>query len=186
MEMSDEPTETTEPTEPKAPRKKRSDAGKPRGGSGGGGSRFNRRATKATETVRELVQLRMPNLDVSDLSFGETVERDAEAWGDFLAQVAEWFVPFGAFLDLVFGASLVRVLRMAPSFRAGRRDFQARAAVRAEARVAAYEEAEIAAAIEAEREHAAETGVFAPAPPAGSTPVFISREDWLRNGGGAE
>lgn len=133
--------------------------------------RFERRSSKSAETVRELIRLRMPELDVSELTFSETVERDADAWGDFLAQLGEWFVPLGTALDLIFGVALVRVLRMAPSVRAARRDLavarERRLAERAE-RDAAEEHA---AAVEAQRQAAVAPGVFDPAPE-------MTREEW--------
>jgi hypothetical protein len=166
--------------------------GRPPGSKTGTGTRgrppkqrIERRSAKAAEALRELVRLRMPDLDVSDKTFAETVDRDAAAWGDFLAQLGEWVPPFGEFLDLVAGAALVRVLRIAPSLRAGRRDLRARAeARRAErerqlAAVAGYEDGEpveVAAGVFVNPDH-----VEAPA----AAPE-LTREEWLANGGAGE
>lgn len=173
-------------SKPKPERKTRSDKGKPRSHARGAG-RFQRRAEKATETVRELTRIRMPELDVSELSFVETVDRDADAWGDFLAQLGEWFVPFGAFLDLFFGAGLIRVLRVAPSFRAGRRELMVRREQRAAERAEQAEEEELAAAIERDHESARTTGIFAaePPPPAPEPEPEpeMTRDEWLASGG---
>lgn len=171
-------------------RKKRSDAGRPRGPGGGSGrkhvsTRFERRAKRVEETIRELVKLGKPDLDVEGLSFSEVVNRDVSAWGRFFAQLAEWLPPFGAAIDLVFGSPLVTVLNMLPSFRAARRDLR----VRREQR-----QAELEAAYEAEEQRAAEEpqpaprGVFEP--PLGVAPAepetrTMTREEWLANGGGA-
>lgn len=183
MDVSDEPEPAGDGDEQKSAtgRKKRSDAGRPR--SSKPSSRFQRRAEKATETVRELVRIRLPELDVSDLSFAETVDRDAQAWGDFLAQLGEWLVPFGTFLDLVFGVGLIRILRVAPSFRAARRELVERRERRAAEREA-RENAELREAIAADHEQAArESGVFAEVPTA---PPEQTREEWLANGGAGE
>ena len=165
-------------------RKTRSDKGKPR--SSKPSSRFQRRAEKAAETVRELARIRMPELDVSELSFVETVDRDADAWGDFLAQLGEWLVPFGTFLDLFFGVGLIRVLRIAPSFRAGRRELVERRERRAAERAEWEEEQAAREAIAADHEAARTTGIFAAEPPPASEPEpepELTREDWLRSGG---
>jgi hypothetical protein len=195
MDVTDEPDldpDETQPAEPKpqpGQRKKRSDAGKPRG-SGRPHSRFARRSAKAAETVRELVRIRMPELDVSELSFVETVDRDADAWGDFLAQVAEWVEPFGVFLDLVFGAALIRVLRVAPSFSAGRRELVERRERVAATRAAAAEEEELREAIEREHDNF-DGGMFGQPPLPGyeppeteAEPVQMTREEWLAGNGG--
>ena len=50
----------------------------------------------------------------------------ADAWGRFLAQVAEWVVPFGRLVDLIFGAPLLALVGLAPSVRAARRDLRVR------------------------------------------------------------
>ena len=174
-EPDDETTGAGAP--PAAAPKKR---GRPPGARTGTGTRgrpptarIERRSKKTSEALRELLRLRMPELDVSDLSFGQTVDRDVDAWGDFLAQIGEWIPAFGSFLDLVVGAALVRVLRVAPSIRAGRRDLAAASAARREARSAR------------DAENAAELGEheLAPEPVAGGgmfaeMPV-VSREEWL-------
>jgi hypothetical protein len=190
MEMTDElrdnddDTGAEQPPAP-APKKRR---GRPRGSAAGGKpptARFERRAKKSAATVRELVRLGVPELDVSELTFAETVDRDADEWGNFLAQVGEWFPPFGVAVDLLFGSALVHVLRMAPSFRAARRDVRARTEERQAARDAALEAQAHEEELAAQREQAAETGVFAPAPPHfGEVPAGQSREEWLANGGG--
>ena len=176
--------------EQKTRRKQRSDKGKPRSHARGAG-RFQRRAEKAKETVQELVRIRMPELDTSELSFAETVDRDADAWGDFLAQLGEWFVPFGTFLDLFFGVGLVRVLRVAPSFRAGRRELVARRERIAAERAEWEEDQAIRESIAADHEAARTTGVFAAG--AGETveptpeQEPLTREQWLaRQGNGGE
>jgi hypothetical protein len=179
-----EPADETQREDGEQPpqRKTRSDKGKPRGGSDKRphiSTRFKRRSDKAQETVRELVRLRLPELDVSELSFAETVERDAEAWGDFLAQLGEWFVPFGTLLDLVFGAALIRVLRMAPSFRAGRRELAARRAERAVEREQEAAEEELRQRIAADHAAAAERGVFGEPEQVRA----MTREEWLEGNG---
>lgn len=181
--MSEPAEETRDDEQKKQPeRKKRSDAGKPRSHSRGAG-RFTRRSEKATETVRELVRIRMPELDTSELSFAETVERDADAWGDFLAQLGEWFVPFGTVLDLFFGAGLVRVLRVAPSFRAGRRELAARRQEIAARREQEAADDELRERIAADHAAAAEQGIFGERPPSEPERV-MTREDWLAGNGG--
>lgn len=159
--MSDETDETKNDDEPDVERtpsgrKRRSDAGKPRGGSGRKhvSTRFERRASRAEETVRQLVELGKPDLDISDKSFVEIVHRDAKAWGRFLAQLGEWIVPFGAFVDLAFGQPFVILLNVVPSFRAARRDFaqarERRAAERSAEEEAELEDEELRRRIEAE------------------------------------
>lgn len=101
-------------------------------------TRFERRASKAEETVRGLVELGRPDLDVSELTFSEVVHRDAPAWGRFLAQIGEWVPAFGGFIDLFFGQALQNLLGMAPTVRAARRDL----VLRREARRAAEREQE--------------------------------------------
>ena len=168
-------------------RKKRSDAGKPRGGSSSRkpSSRFERRAKKAEETVRSLVELGKPKLDISDLTFSEVVHRDAPAWGQFIAQLGEWIIPFGAFVDLVFGQPLMILLRMAPSVRAARRDLANRRERIAAARAEAAEEEALRERIEAE--HAAHAGdVFAGGPMPPEESDAITREAWLARGGAVE
>lgn len=146
-------------------RKKRSDAGRPRGsGERKPSSRFERRAQKAEQTVRELIRLGKPDLDVEGLSFAEVVDRDAKAWGRFLAQVGEWFVPFGSFVDLVFGSPLVILLNMAPSFRAARRDLAERRERRAAERQRQAEDDELRDRIEADHGAGDGGGVFGPFP----------------------
>src|SRR5581483_9903464 len=139
-------------------------------------TRFERRAKRATETVRELVRVRRPELDVSGKSFFEVVDRDAEAWGDFFAQLGEWFVPFGGLLDLFFGAGLVRMLRIAPSFRAARRDL-------AEARERREAEEEPPAVYD-DAAHAAHVAGVVEHPPPQEVPLGVDpRASWLANGG---
>lgn len=197
--MADEP-DTPAGDDPPKPRR-----GRPKGSGGGAKTkpptqRFQRRAENAAKTVKELVRLGMPELDVSELTFAETVDRDADAWGDFLAQLGEWFAPVGVVLDLFFGVGLVRVLNMAPSFRAGRRDLAARAAERRAARQAQLEDAELREVIEHEHAEqplpprfafpfppAAEDGDEPqPAPtgaPVEEPPHELTREEWLARGG---
>lgn len=166
-------------------RKKRSDAGKPRGARKHVSTRFERRSKRATETIRELVRVRRPDLDVSGLSTFEVVDRDAEAWGDFFAQLAEWFVPFGAFLDLFFGTGLVRMLRIAPSFRAARRDLSERRERRAAERELDEEELEaeeLRRRIEAE--HAEHVRHVVEEPPEQELPLGVDpRAAWAARGG---
>lgn len=190
MDVSEHDDETTPPAAPPKPgeRKTRSDKGKPRSHARGAG-RFQRRAEKATETVHELARIRMPELDVSELSFVETVDRDAEAWGDFLAQLGEWLVPFGTFLDLFFGVGLIRVLRVAPSFRAGRRELVERRERIAAERAERQEDEELAERIAADHEAARTSGVFAAVDlPAEPTPEQepLTREQWLARQGNGE
>lgn len=186
MDVSEAAAETSAATQPQKPeRKQRSDKGKPRSHARGAG-RFQRRAEKATETVHELARIRLPELDVSELSFVETVDRDAESWGDFLAQLGEWFVPFGAFLDLFFGVGLVRVLRIAPSFRAGRRELVERRERRNEERAVEAEELAAREAIEREHEAARTGGVFGePEPETEPAAPPLTRDAWLHGAGGS-
>ena len=181
-----EPAGEQQGAEEQKTRKTRSDKGTTRSGKRAHVStRFQRRAEKAKETVRELVRIRMPELDVSELSFVETIDRDADAWGDFLAQLGEWFVPFGTFLDLVFGVGLIRMLRIAPSVRAGRRELAER---RERINAARQEEAEketLRESVELAQQEAAQRGVFAEQPPEQETPQGMTREEWLANGGAA-
>lgn len=115
-------TETTAPPAEKPKRKRRaSTTAQPKRTS-----RFERRAESAKRTLQELIRLRKPDLDVEGLTFLEVVDRDADAWGRFVAQVAEWVVPFGQLVDLVFGAPLLALVGLAPSVRAARRDLRAR------------------------------------------------------------
>ena len=126
MSDDDETNETeTEPTTaettPKRKRRSRATTTQPKRTS-----RFERRAESAKRTLQELIRLRKPDLDVEGLTFLEVVDRDADAWGRFVAQVAEWVVPFGQLVDLVFGAPLLALVGLAPSVRAARRDLRAR------------------------------------------------------------
>ena len=122
MADDDELEPETEPTpEPKPKRKRRASTAAPKRTS-----RFERRAESAKRTLQELIRLRKPDLDVEGLTFLEVVDRDADAWGRFVAQVAEWVVPFGQLVDLVFGAPLLALVGLAPSVRAARRDLRAR------------------------------------------------------------
>lgn len=166
-------------------RKKRSDAGKPRGTSSGGGrgsSRFERRASKAEETIRQLVELGKPQLDISDLSFAEVVHRDARAWGRFLAQIGEWFVPFGAFVDLLFGQPFVILLNVVPSFRAARRDLAARRERIDAERAEEIEDDELRARLEAD--HAEHVRRVVEEPPEQEPPLGVDpRAAWIAGGG---
>lgn len=143
------PDDPVPPAEPQRKRRRSSPGRKPT-------SRFQKRADKAAETVRELVRLRRPDLDVTDQTFSEVVDRDHKAWGEFLAQIGEWIPPVGLLIDLVFGAALVRVLKMAPSFRAAQRDLRARRERRQAER-------------EQEQDDDDPENPIAPAPPAGAT-----------------
>ncbi len=119
--MSDEGEGTTpDPPEQPKPRRRRKTQGPQRT------SRFERRAEAAKKTLREIIRLRKPDLDVEGLTFLEVVDRDADAWGRFIAQLAEWVAPFGQLVDLVFGAPLLALVGLAPSVRAARRDLAAR------------------------------------------------------------
>lgn len=112
-----------EPAEPpKKPRRRRNAASNAPKRTG----RFERRAGKAAETIRKLIHIRRPDLDISDKTFVEIVERDADAWGRFLAQLGEWILPVGQLIDLAFGAPLLVLLDLAPSVRAARRDLAKR------------------------------------------------------------
>lgn len=125
MDVSEEPVDadTPEKAEPKPRRRRsRSDAGKPRL------SRSDRRAESAKQTIQELIRLRKPDLDVAGMSFVEVVDRDADAWGKFIAFLAEKIVPFGQLVDLVFGAPVMILVGLAPSVRAARRDLRERRA----------------------------------------------------------
>lgn len=167
-EHEDESGGGGEPERTDTGRKRRSDAGRPRGGTSRKhvSTRFERRAKKAEETVRELVRLGKPDLDVEGKTFLEIVDRDAPAWGRFLAQVGEWLVPFGSFVDLVFGSPLVILLNMAPSFRAARRDLAELRERRAAERAQAVEDEELRESIEREHGTAEAGGVFAMRPEA--------------------
>jgi len=151
----DEPA--AEPAEPAAEPKRRGRPPGSRNKTTGGAApkrqtRFERRADKATGTIRKLVHLRRPDLDIGELAFLEVVERDADAWGRFVAQLAEWVLPFGQLVDLIFGAPLLVLIDLAPSVRAARRDLaagrQRRQAAREQARLeaeqAAHEDAQVA------------------------------------------
>lgn len=121
--MSDElGTEATEPEEKPKPRRRRarSDTGTKRV------TRSDRRAESAKQTIQELIRLRKPDLDVAGMSFVEVVDRDADAWGKFIAFVAEKIVPFGQLVDLVFGAPVMILVGLAPSVRAARKDMRDR------------------------------------------------------------
>ncbi len=120
MSDDDEP-DTTPPVEEKPKRRRNRATAAPKRTS-----RFERRAESAKKTLRELIRLRKPDLDVEGLTFLEVVDRDADAWGKFVAQVAEWVVPFGQLVDLVFGAPLLALVGLAPSVRAARRDLRDR------------------------------------------------------------
>lgn len=167
-------------------RKKRSDAGRPRGSGGGRkhvSTRFQRRAEKVEETIRELVRIGKPDLDVEGLSFSEVVNRDVKAWGNFVAQIAEWLPPLGTAIDVAFGSAFVTVLNMLPSFRAARRDL----AERRERRQA--EQAKREEELPEPRptgEPPPARGVFDSAPlgvvEQESAPT-MTREEWLASGG---
>ena len=88
MSDDDETDETeTEPTTaettPKRKRRSRATTTQPKRTS-----RFERRAESAKRTLQEVIRLRRPDLDVEGLSFLDVVDRDADAWGRFLAQLA--------------------------------------------------------------------------------------------------
>ena len=193
-EHEDERRDDDEPQEQRSPsgRKKRKDAGKPRGARSTG-TRFERRAQAVERTIRELVKLGRPNLDVEGMTFAEVVNRDVAAWGRFFAQLAEWVTPLGTAIDVAFGSSLVTVLNMLPSFRAARRELverrERRRAERAELEAQYAEDAELRERIAAEHV-VRETGadVFEPypppEPPLGVVPQReMTREEWLGRGG---
>ncbi len=104
-------------------------------------SRIDKRADAVKETLQELIRLRRPDLDVEGLTFVEVVDRDADAWGRFVAQLAEWFTPLGGVIDLVFGAPLMTLVGLAPSVRAARRDLSERRSRKKAERAAAEAEA---------------------------------------------
>ncbi len=190
MDVSDDDETTDDGTEKversATGRKKRSDAGRPRGERKHVSTRFERRSKRAAETVRELVRVRRPELDVSGLTTFEVVDRDAEAWGDFLAQLGEWFVPFGAFLDLVFGAGLFRVLRIAPSFRAARRDLRERSERKAAER-ALEEDEEVQDWNAASHAEHVRHVVEEPPPPDTTLPLGVDpRAAWAARANGGE
>lgn len=184
----DERDDAGEPKERSATgRKKRSDAGRPRGSAGRKhvSTRFERRAKRAEETVRELVELGKPNLGISDLSFVEVVHRDAAAWGRFLAQIGEWFVPFGSAVDLLFGQPFVIMLNVVPSFRAARRDLaelrDRRAAEREQEREQELEDDELRERIAAE--HAEHVRRAVEEPPEQELPLGVDpRTAWAQRG----
>ena len=91
-------------------------------------ARFTRRADKARDTLRGLIRIGRPDLDIDGKTFAEIVDRDAQAWGEFIAQAAEWFTPLGAIVDLVFGQPILVLLKLGPSIRAARRDLATRRA----------------------------------------------------------
>ncbi len=134
MDVNEETT--TETTEQKPPPRRRKR--KPVGDAVR--SRIQERARKAEKTIRELVRLKRPDLDVEGMTFLEVVDRDADAWGRFVAQVAEWVAPFGQLVDLVFGAPLLALVGLAPSIRAARRDLATRKERKAAEREAAQAE----------------------------------------------
>lgn len=135
MDVDDAPGDEPEEPQEKKPRRRRKTAAAPKRTS-----RFDRRAGKATETIRELVHLRRPDLDIEGKTFLEIVDRDASAWGAFLAQLGEWVVPFGQLIDLAFGQPLLVLLKLAPSVRAARRDLSARRERKREERALAEEQ----------------------------------------------
>lgn len=189
--MSAADLDETEPEE-RSPtgRKKRSDAGRPREGGGKRkhvSTRFERRAEKVEATIRELVKIGKPELDVGDKSFVEIVNRDASAWGRFVAQLAEWLPPLGSAIDLTFGSALVTVINILPSFRAARRDLRERRERRQAEREREYEEQELREEI-ADREVSDRRGVLDPLPLGAVAPQEppereMTREEWLGNGG---
>ncbi len=136
--MSDEDEGGTPetPAEQPKPRRRRKTQGPQRT------SRFVRRAEAAKKTLRELIRLRKPDLDVEGLTFLEVVDRDADAWGRFIAQVGEWIIPFGQLVDLIFGAPLLALVGLAPSVRAARRDLKDRRARKQAEREAQAQEQE--------------------------------------------
>lgn len=119
--MSDDEAVTTDP-QAAAPRRrrKRADTGVKRV------SKSERRAQSAKETIQELIRLRKPDLDVEGLSFVEVVDRDADAWGKFIAFVADKVGVVGLIVDAIFGAPVMILVGLAPSVRAARRDLAQR------------------------------------------------------------
>jgi hypothetical protein len=91
-------------------------------------SRLERRAAKVKETIVEAVAWAGLDFGGDDLSFVETLKRDADRVGHGIAALAENFKPFGIVIDKVFGATgpLAIFVALAPSIRAGRRDLVAK------------------------------------------------------------
>ncbi len=126
MGLDDDQTPDTPPAAdpPAAPRRKRNRATTTAPTRKQG--RLERRAEAVKTTIQEAVRLRRPDLDVEGKTFVEVVERDADAWGSFVAQMAERFDPLAQLVDLVFGAPLMALIGLAPSVRAARRDLAKR------------------------------------------------------------
>lgn len=117
--MTDE-DETTAPEAKPRRRRQRADTGTKRV------TKSERRAQSAKETIQELIRLRKPDLDVEGLSFVEVVDRDADAWGKFIAFVADKVGVVGLIVDAIFGAPVMILVGLAPSVRAARRDLNER------------------------------------------------------------
>lgn len=117
--MTDE-DETTAPEPKPRRRRQRADTGTKRV------TKSERRAQSAKETIQELIRLRKPDLDVEGLSFVEVVDRDADAWGKFIAFVADKVGVVGLIVDAIFGAPVMILVGLAPSVRAARRDLNER------------------------------------------------------------
>lgn len=178
----------------RAKRERDSDRRREQGGGGSssssgarGDKRHQRRAGAAASTIRDFTRLRRPDLDTDAMSLLEVIDRDAEAWGDALAWLAELLLPLGLVLDAIAGAPPVAVIvKLVPSFRAARRS-------RIERR--ARQEAEAAEAELAGEQPAGEEGLrvmpgletLAHHEPAPVEPEHqLTREEWLAGGQGGQ
>lgn len=150
----------------------------------GGDKRHQRRAAAAASTIRDFTRLRRPDLDTEAMGLLEVIDRDAEAWGDALAWLAELLLPLGLVLDAIAGAPPVAVIvRLVPSFRAARRARIERRA-RAEAEAA---EAELAGEQPAGEEGLRVMPGLEHHQPAPVEPEHqLTREEWLAGGGGGQ
>lgn len=150
------------------------------GGQPGGDKRHQRRSSAAAGTIRDFIRLRRPDLDTDALTLLEVIDRDADAWGDALAWLAELVLPLGLILDAIAGAPPVRVIvKLVPSFRAARR-------VNRERRARARAEQEEGAEAGLEPEPTGEEGLRV-MPGLETQPVEpdaepLTREEWLAGG----
>lgn len=108
-------------------------------------SRLERRAAKVKETILEAVQWVGLDFGGEELSFVETLKRDADRVGHGVAAIAENFKPFGVVIDKVFGVTgpLAIFVALAPSIRAARRDLTAKLTERRRRQEEAAREAEL-------------------------------------------
>lgn len=145
MPDEDEEGTTGEPTEEKAGQKKRVRPSRAKVSTGVSNSRLERRAGKVKETILEAVKWAGLDFGGEELSFVETLKRDADRVGHGIAALAENFKPFGVVIDKVFGATgpLAIFVALAPSIRAGRRDLVASLTKRKQRQVEEAEEQQL-------------------------------------------